>query len=214
MRQHGNNKFRNLDMKMLTARPANADMTCARYHPFVLAPESLLRSTPVPRLWLVYHERNAGMRHFVIRHLVAAGLVLAAAGSVALAGGTAVPAPAGGAVPAAGAALPADQSLRLLMVTRRGCIYCERWDQEVGPGYAKSDEGRRAPLMKVDLDGAWPDNLVIGARPYITPTFILLRDGQEVGRLQGYPGDEFFYPLLSDMLDQAGSGDSAPEAEG
>lgn len=92
------------------------------------------------------------------------------------------------------------QPLRLLMVERRGCIYCEKWDAEIGPGYAASTEGQQAPLLKVDLNGTWPDGIVLGARPFLTPTFILLEHGHEQARIEGYPGDEFFYPLLGGML--------------
>lgn len=92
------------------------------------------------------------------------------------------------------------QPLRLLMVTRRGCVYCQQWDAQIGPGYASSAEGQQAPLLKVDLEGPWPDGLVLASRPFLTPTFILLENGQERDRILGYPGDNFFYPLLSDML--------------
>lgn len=92
---------------------------------------------------------------------------------------------------------------RLLMVERRGCIYCERWDAEIAPGYPKTDEGRAAPLLRVDVNGPWPDGLVLDRAPFITPTFILLDRGFERARLEGYPGDIHFYPVLRDMLKQA-----------
>lgn len=93
-----------------------------------------------------------------------------------------------------------EHPVRLLMVEQRGCIYCAQWDREIGPGYPRSDEGRRAPLLRVDLHGPWPDGLVLDRRPTITPTFILLHHGREVSRLEGYAGDQFFYPLLDAML--------------
>lgn len=94
--------------------------------------------------------------------------------------------------------------VRLLMVEARGCIYCAAWHREVGPGYPRSTEGRAAPLLVVDRDGPWPDGLALARRPTITPTFVLLRDGVEQSRLEGYPGDEFFYPLVAGMLARAG----------
>ena len=36
-----------------------------------------------------------------------------------------------------------------------------------------------------------------------TPTFVLAEDGQEVGRIEGYPGDEFFWVRLENLLTQA-----------
>ena len=35
------------------------------------------------------------------------------------------------------------------------------------------------------------------------PTFVMLNDGRETGRIEGYPGDEFFWPLLNELIDTA-----------
>ena len=53
----------------------------------------------------------------------------------------------------------AADPLRLLMVEKDGCIYCQAWDRNIGPGYAASDAGRAAPLMRVDIHGPYPDGL-------------------------------------------------------
>jgi hypothetical protein len=37
-----------------------------------------------------------------------------------------------------------------------------------------------------------------------TPTFVLLVDGVERNRIEGYPGEDFFWGLLGRMLDQEG----------
>ena len=103
------------------------------------------------------------------------------------------------------AALPAAAGpLRLLMVEKEGCVYCAAWDRNIGPGYAASDMGRAAPLMRVDIHGPYPDGLVLARRPFVTPTFILLDGGSEVGRLEGHMTAGQFYPALSDLLAQAG----------
>jgi hypothetical protein len=33
-----------------------------------------------------------------------------------------------------------------------------------------------------------------------TPTFIILSNGAEVARIEGYPGEDFFWPLLNQAL--------------
>ena len=96
----------------------------------------------------------------------------------------------------------AADPLRLLMVEKVGCVYCEAWDRNIGPGYAASDAGRAAPLMRVDIHGPYPDGLALARRPFVTPTFILLDDGREVARIEGYPGKDAFWPMLGDMLDR------------
>lgn len=96
--------------------------------------------------------------------------------------------------------LRAGDGMRLLMVQKRGCIYCAAWDREIAPGYATSGPGRRAPLMRVEIDGPWPDGLALASRPFVTPTFILLRGGVEIGRIQGYAGPEWFFADLDRLL--------------
>lgn len=97
----------------------------------------------------------------------------------------------------------AAPGLRLLMVRREGCVYCAEWDREIAPVYSQHVQGRAAPLMVVDLDGPYPDGLALARKPWLTPTFILLRDGTEVTRFEGYPGADRFFAVLQDMLDQA-----------
>ena len=48
--------------------------------------------------------------------------------------------------------------------------------------------------------------LAIGARPATTPAFILLRDGAEAGRLEGFTGRAAFRPALRRLLSTAGAG--------
>lgn len=102
------------------------------------------------------------------------------------------------------AALPAMAGpLRLMMVEKDGCIYCDAWNRSIGPAYAGSAAGRAAPLMRVDIHGPWPDGLALARRPFVTPTFILLDGGLEVGRLEGHMTAAQFWPALDALLDQA-----------
>jgi thioredoxin-related protein len=91
----------------------------------------------------------------------------------------------------------------LVMVESPGCVWCARWRGEIGEAYPNTDEGRRAPLRVVDLSAGWPEDLADVAPDRVTPTFILVRDGREVSRLRGYPGADFFWPMLGQMLDAA-----------
>jgi hypothetical protein len=99
----------------------------------------------------------------------------------------------------------------LLMFEEIGCPYCEQWRAEVGVVYNKTEEGKRAPVKIILLGEALPEGVSIGAEPFYTPTFVLLDEGVEVGRIEGYPGEAFFYGLLNRMLNnldkrKAGSG--------
>lgn len=105
------------------------------------------------------------------------------------------------------AALPhaALADMRLMMVEQPGCAYCAAWHAEIGPEYPITDEGRMAPLLRQNLRAVLPNGVTLSAPPVFTPTFILLKDGFETARIEGYPGEDFFWPLLGDMLKTAAS---------
>lgn len=103
----------------------------------------------------------------------------------------------------------AGAEMALVVVEQPGCIYCEAFDTEIAPAYPKTSEGAFAPLRRVQLRDL-PDDITFESRPILTPTFVVVDDGQELGRIEGYPGDLFFWPLLAELLrDEAGF---APEA--
>nr|WP_270730928.1 hypothetical protein [Shimia sp. Alg240-R146] len=88
------------------------------------------------------------------------------------------------------------------MAEEKGCMYCAQWNAEIGPIYPKTDEGRAAPLVRYDLHTDKP-KVEFSGRVHYTPTFILIVDDQEVGRIEGYPGEDFFWGLLAKLLERA-----------
>jgi len=101
-------------------------------------------------------------------------------------------------------AQPAAAELRLLMVEQPGCAFCARWNAEIAEIYPKTPEGQAAPLERVQIHGPYPEGLALSSRPVFTPTFILMHDGVEAGRIEGYPGEDFFWGLLARMLTETG----------
>jgi hypothetical protein len=85
----------------------------------------------------------------------------------------------------------------LVMVDAIDCGYCRKWEREVGVGYPKSDEGRTAPLTKIRRGDA---RLKAFSGLAYTPTFILVVNGQERGRIVGYPGADFFWAELDRLI--------------
>ncbi len=93
------------------------------------------------------------------------------------------------------------RAAELLMFESDDCVWCAAWHEEIGPIYPKTEEGRLAPLRRVDIHGARPPDLrhIEGVR--FTPTFVLVDDaGDEVGRINGYPGEDFFWGLLDQLI--------------
>ncbi len=95
---------------------------------------------------------------------------------------------------------PLARAAELVMVEQAGCHWCARWDDEIAHIYPKTEEGRIAPLRRVDLRQL-PEEITFTSKPVFTPTFVLVQDGEELGRLEGYNGDEFFWFLLAKLID-------------
>jgi hypothetical protein len=98
-----------------------------------------------------------------------------------------------------GLGVPSAWAAELVMFRRAGCPYCLTWDRAIGTAYPKSDLGQRFPLRKIDLDRDPPLKAKLARRVHFTPTFVLVEDGQEVGRIEGYPGEDFFWGLLEKL---------------
>jgi hypothetical protein len=102
----------------------------------------------------------------------------------------------------------AAQAAELAMFRRAGCPWCAVWDREIGPIYPKTEFSRRAPLRMVDLDRGGDDSIRIRLPIRYTPTFVLVDDGREIGRIEGYPGEAFFWGLLERLFERLPPGAS------
>lgn len=93
------------------------------------------------------------------------------------------------------------EAAELIMYRRDGCPWCAKWDREIGPIYPKTEFNRLAPLRTINLDRD-ADRAIAHAPIHYTPTFVLVDDGREVGRIEGYPGDEFFWARLEGLMER------------
>lgn len=100
----------------------------------------------------------------------------------------------------------AAPGLTLIMVEETGCRFCRMWDEAVGTVYATTPEGAAAPLHRVKRES--PELAAFKPAVY-TPTFILVRGDDEIGRITGYPGESFFWEELGVLLQSAST--TAPD---
>lgn len=98
-------------------------------------------------------------------------------------------------------AVPA-QAAELFMYRSAGCPYCAAFDRAIGPIYDKTDAGKRAPLRHVDLASRNQPAVALKSPVRFTPTFVLVHEGRELGRIEGYPGEDFFWGLLERLMAQ------------
>ena len=87
----------------------------------------------------------------------------------------------------------------LVMYRRVGCPYCEAFDREIAPAYPKTDIGKKLPLRQIDIH-AGDKSVILKSPVRYTPTFVLVENGQERARIEGYPGEFFFWPRLENLL--------------
>jgi len=92
------------------------------------------------------------------------------------------------------------RAAELVMFEQAGCAWCEAFDREIAPIYGKTDEGARAPLRRVDMTQAVPPDLAFIEVERLTPLFVLVDKGREIGRIRGYPGEDHFWGLLGALI--------------
>ncbi|RED36121.1 thioredoxin-like protein [Rhodopseudomonas thermotolerans] len=90
----------------------------------------------------------------------------------------------------------AAHAAELVMFERDGCVWCARWDRDVGQIYPKTDEARLLPLRRINMDHAKEPGLGLASPVRFTPTFVVIDQGREVGRITGYINDDSFWGLL------------------
>ena len=85
----------------------------------------------------------------------------------------------------------------LIYIYSPECGACRQFDREVGPIYDKTDESLALPLERVLIDDwqASRHQLVECASTDVigTPTFLQIRDCQELDRITGYSDAELFW---------------------
>jgi len=99
------------------------------------------------------------------------------------------------------AAIKADAA-ELIYVFEPGCPYCRLWDREIAPVYPKTAEAGRAKLQPIDRHDPALAGLKLASPIRYTPTFVLMENGAELGRIEGYPGEDFFWGRLAALFER------------
>lgn len=98
--------------------------------------------------------------------------------------------------------LPLQAETNLLMFEKDGCYWCEQWRQEVGKVYDKTKEGKQAPLIVINVANPIPEKYELKSAIFYSPTFVLVQNNKEFARIEGYPGEEFFWASLEQILSE------------
>ncbi|UZE52087.1 thioredoxin fold domain-containing protein [Rhodopseudomonas sp. P2A-2r] len=93
-----------------------------------------------------------------------------------------------------------SRASELLMFERDGCVYCQRWNRDVGPIFDKTDEAKLLPLRRIDIDKQSTAGVTLASAVRFTPTFVVVDEGREIGRITGYINDDAFWGLLGTFV--------------
>ena len=103
------------------------------------------------------------------------------------------------------------RAAELVMFEQAACPWCKVFNREIAPTYEKTDEGLRAPLRRINIDKPLPPDLAFIQVERLTPLFVLVDKGREIGRIRGYPGEESFWMQLSVLFEKLGAAGTGGE---
>ena len=89
----------------------------------------------------------------------------------------------------------------LIMITSEYCVYCKIWEKEVGTIYPKTEMSKNFPLKKINVKNKKFLQSFLIDNP-ITPTFIIIEEKLEKGRIIGYSNSEMFWWQIDQILTQ------------
>ena len=89
---------------------------------------------------------------------------------------------------------------RLVYVFSDQCVFCKAWERDVGRLYGDTEYAKRAPLFKIDIKLFSKHFTDVTPKVSGTPTFILMRGNDEVGRIVGYQNRDIFFWALSEYI--------------
>lgn len=95
------------------------------------------------------------------------------------------------------------EDLQIIVMEAPGCIYCSLFRRDVLPSYEASTRARTVPVRFLDVNDLEKAQLDLTAPVDIVPTFVVVKDKRELGRVPGYIGPETFFHALNHILGQA-----------
>lgn len=97
-------------------------------------------------------------------------------------------------------AVPAGSGFELVVMEAPGCIYCTIFRRDVLPSYQASEHARDVPIRFVDINEPAAAAIHLDQPVDVVPTFIIVKDHKEIGRIPGYVGPENFFHAINYLL--------------
>ena len=81
-----------------------------------------------------------------------------------------------------------------------GCKYCTAFRDNLGARYLASTTNAVAPMRYVDVGRLEPGAFQLQSEITTVPTIVLLQDGREIDRVEGYPLSEMLFGMVKSRL--------------
>jgi len=104
------------------------------------------------------------------------------------------------ALPDPDARIEAHTGLEMVVMEADGCIYCGLFRRDVLPAFEASERGRTLPVRFMDVNDVDTAPITLSQPIDILPTFVVLKDHKEIGRIPGYVGPETFFQSINYVL--------------
>lgn len=108
------------------------------------------------------------------------------------------------------AASPASAA-ELVLYETDACAWCIKWHRDIGVRYANTKAGHLLPLRRVDMLRPLPADLAAIPHISLTPTFVIVECGHEVGRVVGYNTEPSFWRELAREVNRWQDGGTADQ---
>lgn len=94
-------------------------------------------------------------------------------------------------------------NVELIVVEAPGCTFCTVFRRDVLPSYQASERARSLPVRFIDVNDLAVAQLGLDSPINIVPTFVVIKNNKEIGRIPGYVGPENFYHTINYLLSTA-----------
>lgn len=93
-----------------------------------------------------------------------------------------------------------EKNFELIMFETSLCNHCAVFDDEVVKLYKSHSLAQMAPMVKVNLDEEGTGRYHLNKPIQMVPTFIVMKNGKEIGRISGMVNKFAFLAFVRDKL--------------
>lgn len=93
-----------------------------------------------------------------------------------------------------------SKGIELIVFEHADCTYCRVFRTAILPRYKENGQDARAPIRFVRVEHADLSAWNLRGRISMVPTFVLMQEGQEVGRIEGYWAPDNFFRMVATIL--------------